>query len=111
MGKKVLVINTSLRSASNSETLAQAFASGAADSGNCVEVVSLRGKSIGFCRGCLACLKQKTCVQKDDAMEIVAKMHGAQVIAFSMGLLHIKTERFDTVSEKTVCCPSDPLKN
>ena len=37
MSKKVLVISTSLRKNSNSEKLAEAFASGAEDAGNVVE--------------------------------------------------------------------------
>lgn len=44
MSKKVLVISTSLRKNSNSETLADAFLAGAKASGNQVEKISLRGK-------------------------------------------------------------------
>lgn len=57
MSKKVLVISTSLRNNSNSEALADAFVKGAKEAGHRVEKVSLREKSIGFCKGCLACLK------------------------------------------------------
>lgn len=53
--KKVLILSSSLRKGSNSETLAQEFAKGAAEAGNKVEFESLRGKKIGFCMGCLAC--------------------------------------------------------
>ena len=56
MSKKVLVISTSLRHNSNSDLLAQKFAQGARDAGHQVEVVSLRGKSLAFCTGCMACL-------------------------------------------------------
>ena len=79
----VLVISTSLRSTSNSDALAREFARGAAVAGHSVEVVSLRGKKIEFCRGCLACQKTQKCVIKDDAPDIVAKMHNADVIAFA----------------------------
>ena len=79
----VLVISTSLRPTSNSDALAREFARGAAVAGHSVEVVSLRGKKIEFCRGCLACQKTQKCVIKDDAPDIVAKMHNADVIAFA----------------------------
>ena len=55
MSKKVLVISTSLRKNSNSEALADAFAEGAMAAGHQVEKLSLRGKEIGFCKGCLRC--------------------------------------------------------
>ncbi len=83
MSKKVLVISTSLRNNSNSDALANAFVKGAKEAGNQVEKISLRGKSIGFCRGCLACLKAGSCVIKDDAVEIAKKMHDAEVIVFA----------------------------
>lgn len=55
--KKIIVISSSLRVNSNSEALAGEFARGAADSGNEVEIISLRGKEIRFCTGCLTCQK------------------------------------------------------
>ena len=45
--------------------------------------ISLRDKNIGFCKGCLVCLKTGQCVIKDDAVEIAQKMHDAEVIAFA----------------------------
>ena len=79
----VLVISTSLRPTSNSDALAREFARGAADAGHKTEVVSLRGKKIEFCKGCFACQQTQKCVIKDDAPDIVAKMHDADVIAFA----------------------------
>ena len=79
----VLVISTSLRPTSNSDALAREFARGAVVAGHSVEVVSLRGKKIEFCRGCFACQKTQKSVIKDDAPDIVAKMHNADVIAFA----------------------------
>jgi multimeric flavodoxin WrbA len=79
----VLVISTSLRPTSNSDALAREFARGAVVAGHSDEVVSLRGKKIEFCRGCFACQKTQKCVIKDDAPDIVAKMHNADVIAFA----------------------------
>lgn len=81
--KKVLVISTSLRPRSNSCRLAGAFAGGATDAGNEVELITLRDKEIRYCIGCLSCQKTGRCVIKDDAPAIVAKMHDADVIAFA----------------------------
>lgn len=83
MSKKVLVISTSLRNNSNSEALADAFVKGAVEAGHQVEKINLRDKTIGFCKGCLACLKAGSCVIKDDAVEIAQKMHDAEVIVFA----------------------------
>ena len=55
--KKVVVISTSLRAGSNSQQLAEQFAKGAKATGNEVEFITLRGKEIKFCVGCLACQK------------------------------------------------------
>lgn len=81
--KKVLVIKSSLRLGSNSDILADAFADGARDSGNDVTVVSLKDKSIGFCRGCMACQKIGHCVFTDDSAEITQKIHDNDVIVFA----------------------------
>ena len=50
---KVVVISTSLRGGSNSHQLAEKFAEGAKSAGHEVELISLRGKEIKFCIGCL----------------------------------------------------------
>ena len=83
MTKNVLVISTSLRKNSNSEVLADSFARGAEEAGHHVEKITLKDKKIAFCKGCMACMKLKACVMKDDAIEIAAKMHDAEVIAFA----------------------------
>ena len=83
MGKNVLIISSSPRKGGNSVTLAEAFAKGAQDAGNHVETIRLREKQIGFCKGCFACLKLGHCVIKDDAVEIAAKMHDADVLVFA----------------------------
>ncbi|MDE5878527.1 MAG: flavodoxin family protein [Desulfovibrio sp.] len=81
--KNILVISTSLRPVSNSDLLAEAFAEGAREAGNRVEKLGLRGKSIGFCTGCLACQKTQRCVIRDDAPEIVQKMKTSDVLVFA----------------------------
>ena len=83
MSKKVLILSSSPRKGGNSETLAASFAKGAQETGHQVETVYLREKQYGFCKGCFACLKLGHCVIKDDAVEIAAKMHDADVLAFA----------------------------
>jgi len=83
MNKKVLIISTSPRKNGNSETLADAFLNGVKDGGNTVEKISLYDKSIGFCKGCLACQKTKRCIIHDDADTIVQKMLIADALVFA----------------------------
>ena len=83
MAKNILILSASLRAGSNSEALANAFADGARAAGHTVEVISLRGKNIAFCRGCLACQTLGRCVIDDDAVAITEKMQHADVIAFA----------------------------
>ena len=66
---KVLVISTSLRAKSNSDILTEKLIEGAKESGHDVEHISLKGKNIGFCIGCLACQSSQKCVIGDDAVE------------------------------------------
>ena len=83
MAKNVLIISTSLRNNSNSEKLAEAFAEGAKASGNEVEMVSLKNKSIAFCKGCFACQKVGRCVINDDANAITEKILEADVVVWA----------------------------
>lgn len=83
MPKNILIVTSSLRAGSNSDALAEAFARGARDAGHTVEVVSLKGKQIAFCRGCLACIKTGRCVIDDDALALAEKIGRADVVAFA----------------------------
>ena len=83
MPKNVLIVTASLRADSNSDTLAQAFAKGAREAGHTVETVSLKGKAISFCQGCLACQKTQKCVLADDAVVIAEKIGHADVVVFA----------------------------
>ena len=83
MGKKVLIISTSLRPNANSEILARETERGAKDAGHEVEFVTLKDKVINFCKGCLACQKLGKCVINDDANEITSKMKEADVIVWA----------------------------
>ena len=80
--KRVLIITTSLRKNSNSDLLADKFKEGVAASNNDVELISLKGKKIAFCLGCLACQKTKECIIKDDAILIANKVSNADVIVW-----------------------------
>lgn len=83
MNKKVLVISTSPRKGGNSDTLADEFIHGAQQAGNRVEKISLHDKTIGFCKGCLACQSTGRCVIRDDADAIAQDMLTADVIVFA----------------------------
>ena len=79
---KVLVIQTSLRAKSNSDRLAEELIRGAKDAGHEVEQISLKGKEIRFCIGCLSCQKTQKCVLKDDAVRIAEKVKEAETLVF-----------------------------
>ena len=81
--KKVVVLSTSLRPGSNSHALAEKFAEGAAAAGNEVELISLRGKEIKFCIGCLSCQKTGACVFKDDVPAIMDRVLNADVVCWA----------------------------
>ena len=81
--KKVIVISTSLRAGSNSDMLADKFIEGAQAAGNDVEKISLVGKDINFCKGCLACQQSGKCVINDDVNGIMAKVKEADVVAWA----------------------------
>ena len=80
---KVLVISTSLRLKSNSDALAESLIRGARDAGHEVEHISLKGKDLKFCTGCLACQKTQQCVLKDDAVRIAEKVKASDTLVFA----------------------------
>ena len=81
--KKVIVISTSLRAGSNSDMLADKFIEGAQAAGHEVEKISLIGKQLAFCKGCLACQKLGKCVINDDANDIMQKVLNADVVCWA----------------------------
>lgn len=83
MMKRVIVISTSLRHGSNSDLLADKFVEGALAAGHEVEKISLVGKNIQFCKGCLACQQLGRCVIDDDVNAIMAKVLKADVVAWA----------------------------
>ena len=80
---KVLVITTSLRAESNSDILSERLIAGAKDAGHEVEHISLKGKEIRFCIGCLACQNTQKCVLNDDAVSIAEKVKNADTLVFA----------------------------
>ena len=80
---KVLVISTSLRAGSNSDILAGSLIAGAKDAGHEVEQISLKGKEVKFCVGCLVCQKTQQCVLNDDAVWIAEKVKNADTLVFA----------------------------
>lgn len=107
MSKKVLVISTSLRQNSNSDLLAQKFAQGAREAGHQVEFVSLRGKDLRFCTGCMACMKGPRCVIQDDANAIVEQIGKAEVICFATPVYYFEMSG----QMKTLLDRANPLYN
>lgn len=81
--KKVIVISTSLRRGSNSDMLADKFIEGAVAAGHDVEKISLVGKDIKFCIGCLTCQTTGRCCIKDDVLAITEKVLAADVIVWA----------------------------
>ena len=81
--KKVIVISTSLRRGSNSDMLAEKFVEGAKTAGNDVEKISLVGKNIQFCKGCLGCQKLGHCIINDDVNDITSKVLQADVVCWA----------------------------
>ena len=83
MSKKVLIVSASPRKNSNSEALALSFAEGAREAGHEVEFISLRGKTLNFCRGCFVCQEKQRCVIRDDGDLICQKALTADVLVFA----------------------------
>ena len=81
--KKIVVISTSLRSGSNSHAMAEQFALGAEAAGHQVELISLRGKDIKFCVGCLSCQQTGACIFKDDVPAIMERVLNADVVCWA----------------------------
>lgn len=48
-----------------------------------MEKVSLAGKQLAFCQGCLSCQETRHCILHDDAEAITAEMKASDVIVFA----------------------------
>lgn len=83
MSKKVLIISSSARKGGNSDTLCDQYMLGAQEAGHNVEKIRLAELEIGFCRGCYACQKTGSCIQKDDMTALIEKIEAADVIVLA----------------------------
>ena len=81
--KRVLIISTSMREKGNSAQLANEFQKGAQEAGHEVQYISLKGKKLQFCLGCLSCQKNGQCVIVDDMKPIIESMKMAEVLVFA----------------------------
>ena len=105
--KKVVVISTSLRHGSNSDMLAEKFVEGAKAAGNDVEKISLVGKNIQFCKGCMGCQKLGRCVIKDDVNDIMAKVLKADVVCWATPIYYYEMSgQMKTLIDRMTRCTS-----
>jgi multimeric flavodoxin WrbA len=90
---KVLALNASQRAVGPSKTqvLLESLAAGMRQAGAEVEIVPLRGKTIGFCKSCISCwiATPGRCAQQDDmSRELLPKWLAADVVVYGMPLYH-----------------------
>ena len=110
MTKNILIISSSLRAGSNSEILAHEVEKGAIEAGNNVEFLSLKDKTIAFCKGCLACQKLLKCVIKDDMAEMIKKVQNADVLVFATPIYYYELSgQLKTFLDR--CNPLFPQEN
>lgn len=81
--KRIVVISSTYRKGGNSEVLAEKFAKGAKDAGNDVKMIHLRDLKVGYCIGCMSCLKTGKCALRDDINEILPIIKNAEVLVFA----------------------------
>ena len=82
MGKKVVVISSTMRINGNSEILCKEFAKGAKDSGNDVVTIYLREHEINYCKGCWGSQKVRKCVIDDGVNPLLETIKNADVLVF-----------------------------
>lgn len=110
--KKVLILSSSPRRHGNSDTLCDEFMRGAMESGNLVEKVFLRDKTIYPCTGCSACSQYgKPCPQKDDAAEVIDKMLAADVIVMGTPVYFYAMSAQMKIMIDRCCGPYTEMKN
>ena len=81
---KIVVLSGSPRKGANTDTMVEAFAETARESGNTVEVVRVASKKIAGCLGCQYCFAHEgTCVQKDDMVNVIESLKDADMVVFA----------------------------
>lgn len=80
---KVVIITSSFREQSNSSLLAEAFKEGAEESGNEVELISLKKNRVAPCIGCNYCQVHGECTMKDKLNEILDRVIEADVLVMA----------------------------
>lgn len=83
-----ILIISSGRPNGNTTQLADSFANGAKDAGHQVETGSLLQTKVEPCLGCNACKRGKPCVQQDDFIGLVPKIHKADLLVLASPLYY-----------------------
>ena len=99
-GKKVLIISTSLRGGSNSDILANECAKGAKEAGHDVELLSLKGKDIKYCIGCLSCQRNEMCGQMKTLLARLNPLYSADYLFRDIYMIATAAENDESAFEK-----------
>lgn len=81
--KNVLIISSSPRVKSNSDSLCKYFEKGALEQGHKVDYIRLKDKKINYCLACRYCEQTEKCFQKDDMQNLIDLVLSANVIVFA----------------------------
>ena len=100
MAKKVLIISTSLRGGSNSDILANECAKGAKEAGHDVELLSLKGKDIKYCIGCLSCQRNEMCGQMKTLLDRLNPLYSTDYSFRDIYMIATAAENDESAFEK-----------
>ena len=100
MVKKVLIISTSLRGGSNSDILANECAKGAKEAGHDVELLSLKGKDIKYCIGCLSCQRNEMCGQMKTLLDRLNPLYSTDYSFRDIYMIATAAENDESAFEK-----------
>ena len=100
MAKKVLIISTSLRGGSNSDILANECAKGAKEAGHDVELLSLKGKDIKYCIGCLSCQRNGMCGQMKTLLDRLNPLYSTDYSFRDIYMIATAAENDESAFEK-----------